>query len=80
MPTPKHARLLQLHHFAPDKLINVMHEYDEINSLLVATGRDTADLQSAIKLALQATLLLMATTEEAMSDIKAADTDTVTGE
>jgi hypothetical protein len=57
-----------------------MHEYDEINSLLVATGRDTADLQSAIKLALQATLLLMATTEEAMSDIKAADTDTVTGE
>jgi hypothetical protein len=57
-----------------------MHEYDEINSLLVATGRDTADLQSAIKLALQATLLLMATTEEAMSDIKAADTDIVTGE
>lgn len=55
--------------------MDIMIEYDEINSLLQATGRDTTDLQLTIKLALQTTLVLMAATEEAMSDIKEQPSD-----
>ncbi len=75
-PSPQqHARLLQLHREIPNKLMDIIIEYDEMNSLLQATGRDTTDLQLTIKLALQTTLLLMAATEEAMSDIKEQASD-----
>lgn len=75
MSSQNHARLLQLHRDIPNKLMDIMIEYDEINSLLQATGRDTTDLQLTIKLALQTTLVLMAATEEAMSDIKKQASD-----
>ena len=75
MSSQNHARLLQLHRDIPNKLMDIMIEYDEINSLLQATGRDTTDLQLTIKLALQTTLVLMAATEEAMSDIKEQPSD-----
>ena len=55
--------------------MDIMIDYDEMNTLLEAAGRDTTDLQLTIKLALQTTLVLMAATEEAMSDIKEQPSD-----
>ena len=75
MSSPNHARLLQLHRDIPNKLMDIMIDYDEMNTLLEAAGRDTTDLQLTIKLALQTTLVLMAATEEAMSDIKEQPSD-----
>lgn len=75
MSSQNHARLLQLHRDIPNKLMDIMIDYDEMNTLLEAAGRDTTDLQLTIKLALQTTLVLMAATEEAMSDIKEQPSD-----
>jgi hypothetical protein len=51
--------------------VEILIQYDELESLFIAAGQDTTQLKDAIKSTLQASVVLMAVTQDTMTKFNA---------
>ena len=59
-------RLRKVHSENLNKLVEALIKYDEMESLFTSAGQDTTQLKDAIKSTLQASMILIAVTQDTM--------------
>ena len=53
-----------------DKIETVLHQYDEMEALLTASGQNAGGLKDAIKAAMESNLVLMGIFEDALTQLR----------